>query len=280
MDKQFWFDIRDNKYALPEGYSLSELTEELFSYIGSTDPELRDAVAYETFANWLDQDQYTLEMIRPYIPRLVINLQNGLGEQESDTVFTRAFSILFLAEIIHHDNQDPFLEKDDVQSILAKGLAYLRDEQDQRGYVPEKGWAHALAHTADLLYVLASNRFIARAELEQILNAIVEKLTTPTDWAHPYGEDDRLVQAVLGAIQRKLLDEFFYKQWLNSFIFSEGRKRPWKGSFANPAMHNAWFNSRNFLRSFHLRIIEKGKLASRDFLLTEVANTLQELKQF
>ncbi len=280
MDKQFWFDIRDNKYAIPEGYSVPQLTEELFTYIGSLDPELRDTIAYETFANWLDQDKYTLEQIRPYIPRLVINLQNGLGERDNDSVFMRSFSILFLAEIIYHDNQDPFLERDDVQSILAKGLAYLKDEQDPRGYVLEKGWAHALAHTADLLYVLSSNRFIARAELEQILNAIIEKLTEPIDWVYPYGEDDRLVQAVLGAVQRKLLDEFFYKQWLKSFIFSKGKKRSWKGSFANQPIHNAYFNSRNFLRSLQLRILEKGKLASRDFLLSEITSTLQELKQF
>ena len=226
MDKKFWFDIRENKYAIPEGYSLAELTEELFSYIGSLDPELRDVIGYETFANWLDQDKYTLEQIRPYIPRLAINLQSGIGEKDTDTVFLRAFSILFLAEIIHHDNQDPFLEKDDVHSILAKGLAYLKEERDPRGYVAEKGWAHTLAHTADLLYVLSSNRFIARAELEQILNAMTEKLTEPIDWIYPYGEDDRLVQAVLGAVQRKLLDEFFYKQWLNFFIYSEGKRRP------------------------------------------------------
>ncbi len=280
MDKKFWFDIRENKYAIPEGYSLAELTEELFSYIGSLDPELRDVIGYETFANWLDQDKYTLEQIRPYIPRLAINLQSGIGEKDTDTVFLRAFSILFLAEIIHHDNQDPFLEKDDVHSILAKGLAYLKEERDPRGYVAEKGWAHTLAHTADLLYVLSSNRFIARAELEQILNAMTEKLTEPIDWIYPYGEDDRLVQAVLGAVQRKLLDEFFYKQWLNFFIYSEGKRRPWKGSFSNQSMHNAYFNSRNFLRSLHLKILEKPKIANRDFLLTEIASTLQELKQF
>ena len=280
MDKKFWFDIRENKYAIPEGYSIAELTEELFSYIGSLDPELRDVIGYETFANWLDQDKYTLEQIRPYIPRLAINLQSGIGEQGTDTVFLRAFSILFLAEIIHHDNQDPFLEKDDVHSILTKGLAYLKEERDPRGYVAEKGWAHTLAHTADLLYVLSSNRFIARAELEQMLNAITEKLTEPIDWLYPYGEDDRLVQALLGAVQRKLLDEFFYKQWLNSFIYSEGKRRPWKGSFTNQPLHNAYFNSRNFLRSLHLKILEKPKIASRDFLLPEITSTLQELKQF
>jgi hypothetical protein len=85
---------------------------------------------------------------------------------------------------------------------------------------------------------------------------------------------------VLGAIQRKLLDEFFYKQWLKLFLFAEGKKRPWKGSFANQPVHNAYFNSRNFLRSLQLRILEKGKIASRDFLLAEIASTLQELKQF
>jgi hypothetical protein len=280
MDKEFWFAIRDNEYAVPEGHTVADLTEELFSFIGSVDPQLRDEVAYETFANWLDKDQYTLDMVRPYIPRLAINLQEGIGERDTDSIFLRAFSVLFLAEIIHHDNKDPFLEKDDVHSILAKGLAYLKDEKDPRGYVPEKGWAHPLAHTADLLYVLASNRFIARAELELILNAITEKVTEPIDWVYAYNEDDRLVQAVLGAVQRKLLDEFFYKQWLNSFLFSEGRRRAWKGSFADSTLHHAYFNTRNFLRSLHLRVLEKPKLASRDFLLVEIASTLQELKQF
>lgn len=280
MEKQFWFDIRDNDYKIPEGYALNALTEELFSYIDSVDPELRDSIAYETFANWLDKDQYTLEQIRPYIPRLAINLQNGIGERGTDSIFSRAFSILFLAEIIYHDNQDPFLEKDDVQSILAKGLAYLKEERDPRGYIPEKGWAHALAHTADLLFVLSSNRFIARAELEQMLHAIAEKLTEPIDWVYAFGEDDRLVQAILGAVQRKLLDEFFYKEWLKGFLFAEGRRRAWKGSFANQEIHNAYFNSRNFLRSLQLKIIEKPKLASREFLLTEITNILGELKQY
>lgn len=280
MDKSFWLEIRENKYTIPEGKTVGELTEELFSFIGSADPELRDIIGYETFANWLDQQKYTVEQIRSYVPRLSINLQHGIGEQGTDTVFTRSFSVLFLAEIVYADNKDPFLEREDVHSIFNKGLAYLEAEHDLRGYITEKGWAHALAHTADLLFVLASNRFMAREELEQIFNAISKKLTEPTEWVHQHNEDDRLAQAVLGAIQRKLLDDFFYKQWLNSFLFSEGIKRPWKGSFENPHMHHAYFNSRNFLRSLQLNVIEKQKLASRDFLLAEIGSTLKEFKQF
>jgi hypothetical protein len=278
MDKQFWFDIRDNQYAVPEDQSIPELTEELFSYIGSTDPQLRDEIGYETFANWLDKRRYTPEQIHSYIMRLVINLQEGLGERDTDSVFLRAFSVLFLAEIIHIDNKRIILERDDVFSIFDKVLVYLAEEQDPRGYVPEKGWAHALAHTADLLSVLVANRFLTRAELEQILNAIADKVTAPTDRIHAHGEDDRLVRVVIAANQRQLLDEFFMKQWLGSF--TSPKKHKWSGSFKDPAMHYAYFNTRNLLRSLHLQVAQNEKLFNRDYLANEIMLTIQGLRQF
>ncbi len=280
MDKQFWLSIRENNYEVPEGHSVAELTEELFAYVSSLDPELRDTIGYETFATWLERGKYSPEQINAYITRLVIGLQQGLGERGTDSVFTRAFSVLYLAEIIHNDNKKALLEKDLTLNVLAKGLAYFAEEKDPRGYVAGKGWAHATAHTADLLYVLASNRFLAREELEKILAAITAKVTEPTDWVYAHGEDDRMVQAVLGVIQRRLLDEFNYKEWLKSFVYDSGVKRPWKKSFEKEETHNAYFNTRNFLRSLYLRVLQNEKLASRDFLLGEINSTLQALKQF
>jgi len=46
MDKEFWVSIAKNDYAIPKGYTLNELKEILFGYLGSTDPELRDDIAY------------------------------------------------------------------------------------------------------------------------------------------------------------------------------------------------------------------------------------------
>jgi hypothetical protein len=278
MDKQFWFDIRDNKYVLPEGQSAAELTEELFSYIDSVDPELRDDIGYETFANWLEKRQYTPEQIRTYIMRLVINLQNGIGERDTDTVFSRAFSVLFLAEIIHNDNKRVYLQLDEVLSIFTKALAYLAEERDSRGYVPEKGWAHAIAHTADLFYVLASNRFLTRVELEQMLNAIADKITEPIDQAYLHNEEDRLVRVVIAAHQRQLLDEFFFQTWLKSFVAA--KKHNWKRSFESEPLHMAYFNTRNFLRSLYMRVVQAEKLFNKDWLANEISKTLLELKQF
>ncbi len=278
MDKQFWFDIRDNKYAVPEGHSAAQLTEQLFSYIDSLDPQLRDDIGYETFSSWLEKRVYSPEQIRSFILPLVINLQNGIGERDTDTVFARAFSVLFLAEIIHNDNKRVYLQLDEVFSIYTKTLSYLAEERDPRGYVPEKGWAHALAHTADLLYVLASNRFLTRVELEQMLTAIADKITEPVDWIYHHNEDDRLVRVVIAAHQRQLLDEFFFQTWLKSFVST--KKHSWKGSFESQPTQSAYSNTRNFLRSLYMRVIQTDKLFNRDWLATEIASTLLELKQF
>jgi hypothetical protein len=274
MDKQFWLDIRANEFALPEGGSVGTLTEELFSYLGSTDTELRDLIAYETFANWLEKDHYKPEQIRGYVMRLIANMQNGLGERDTDSVFGRTFSVLFLAEIVHHNNKEPFLDKDEVQHILARALNYLEEEKDPRGYIPEKGWAHALAHTSDLLFVLANNKLLGRENLEQILQGIAFKLVAPTNCVYIHGEDDRLARAVITVYQRNLTSQ----DWLA--IISPERKNIWKDSYMVPSSNNAYFNCRTFLRSLHLRVSQTEELEHKDHILIAIHTALQGMRQF
>jgi len=87
MDKEFWVAIAKNDYAVPEGHTLAELTKILFSYLGSTDPELRDDIAYIVYANWLKREIFTKEQIRAHVDELLSNLEKGIGETESDSVF-------------------------------------------------------------------------------------------------------------------------------------------------------------------------------------------------
>ena len=136
MDKEFWATIAKNDYAIPAGHTLNELKEILFGYLGSTDPELRDDIAYIVYANWLKREMFTKEEVRAHVDELLANLDKGIGETESDSVFLRTFSVLLLAEIVHNDNKKPLLEKDQIQTILAKGLWYLDAEKDPRGHIP------------------------------------------------------------------------------------------------------------------------------------------------
>ena len=46
MDKAFWQSILDANGTVPSSHDLPALTEELLSYLGSTDPQLRDSFGW------------------------------------------------------------------------------------------------------------------------------------------------------------------------------------------------------------------------------------------
>ncbi|MEP6896348.1 MAG: DUF2785 domain-containing protein, partial [Chloroflexota bacterium] len=167
------------------------------------------------------------------------NLDKGIGETESDSVFLRTFSVLLLAEIVHNDNKKPLLEKNQIQTILSKGLWYLDAEKDPRGHIPVKGWAHALAHTADLMLVLGKNRNLEKGDLEQILKSIAVKLIHTTNWVYIHGEDDRLANATVMILQRNLVTEDFLKTWLESFTSPETL---WNGAYTDDGQAKAFHN--------------------------------------
>jgi hypothetical protein len=257
MDKAFWTSLADNDYQIPDGYSLKELTKVLFSYLSSTDPELRDEIGYIVYANWLEREMYTAEEVRAHVQELLANLTKGIGEPESDSVFLRAFSILFLAEIVHNDNKKPLLDKDQIRQILEKGIGYLNAEKDPRGHIPVKGWAHALAHTADLLLELGRNRRIEQGDQDVILQAISNKLIHSTNWVYIHGEDDRLASAVIEILRRGLIPLEKVDSWATSFTTPDGQD--WKGAYVNEERNRAFQNTRNFLRSIYLKLLSDQK---------------------
>ena len=246
MDKSFWTEIAQHEYAIPAGHDLNELTRELFSYLGHSDPELRDDIAYGVYANWLKQKRYSLEVIREHVALLMANLETGIGETESDSVFLRTFSALLLAEIVHNDNKSQLLEKEQVLAVLTRGLWYLAAEQDPRGHIPVKGWVHALAHTADLMLVLGKNRNTEKTDLERILTAISTKLVNSTQSVYIHGEDDRLANAVTAIFGRDLLTTEFIAAWLKMFTQPQ---TSWLGAYTETGQARAFHNTRNFLRS-------------------------------
>jgi len=277
MNKEFWATLAKNDYAVPAGHTLSELKETLFGYLGSTDPELRDDIAYIVYANWLKRDMFTKEEVRAHVDELLANFEKGIGETESDSIFLRTFSVLLLAEIVHNDNKKPLLEKDQIQSILAKGLWYLDAEKDPRGHIPVTGWAHALAHTADLMLVLGKNRQTKKGDLEKILQGIANKLVHSTNWVYIHGEDDRLANAVMLTLQRNLVSTNFLGAWLKSFTEPE---RSWDGAYMDEGQAKAFHNSRNFLRSLSETIRTTEEIPQKETIAKLVHDALDNLKPY
>ena len=277
MEKEFWVSIAKNDYKIPEGHTLEELTKTLFGYLGSTDPELRDDIAYIVYANFLKRELYSSDEIRSHINELLSNMERGIGETESDSVFLRTFSVLLLAEIVHNDNKKPLLDKDLIQSILTKGLWYLEAEKDPRGHIPVKGWAHALAHTADLMLVLGRNRHTGMEDLGKILQAISNKLVQSSIWVYIHGEDERLANAVMAIFKRNLVSIEFMQNWLKSFIEPE---KSWSGAYVDEGQAKAFHNVRNFLRSVWIAVRSSDDLPQKAEIESILFAALGNLKPY
>ncbi|HEV2660033.1 MAG TPA: hypothetical protein VGU68_05495, partial [Ktedonobacteraceae bacterium] len=90
MDKASWQYIITSNYALPSQSSLAQLTEQLLSYLGATDAELRESIAYPILEQWIDRAYYTHENLWNIATHLLQNLTVGLGEEGTDTIFLRS----------------------------------------------------------------------------------------------------------------------------------------------------------------------------------------------
>lgn len=298
MDKTFWQSIMDNEYAVPMGYSVAALTAELLSYLGSPDPELRERPAYAILDAWIHRGYYSHAELWAMATQLLHHLTIGLGEQQSDTIFWRSFSLLILTEIIYHDLTHPTLSTTEVRQVLEQALAYFEAEQDLRGYDPEKGWIHAIAHAADLLWVLVQHRDVAASDLSRIMDALAEKVTAPVAHVYLYGEEERLVRTVMGVLQRDLLTLPSLAIWLELLTHPRGRIS-WSESFEgseggkmmdvvrSEAETCARHNTKYFLCSLYFQLRSPGfahlsfveqRPAVADALLPLVENALSQIR--
>ena len=250
MDKTFWQAIVDADYAAPDGHTPQDLIPELLSLLGSTDPLLRDTYGYPILDAWVHRGWYSSADMRGLMARLAENLMSGIGENGADSVFLRSFSVLMLAELVHEDNLRPWLEEAEVRQLLELALVYLEAERDVRGWVQDKGWAHSPAHTADLLFVLARNRFLAADDLQRVLLSVRSKVLDPAALPFVCDEDERLAQPVVAVMRRQLLDAEFLNGWLEGLTHPPDQ-RAWDDAFLAGERHIPRHNAKTFLRSLY-----------------------------
>jgi len=201
-DKEYWQAIIADDFAPPAEVPMASLVGELSGYLSSTDPELRDGIAYSILTQWLYVKKVVPpELRRDLIDTWTVNLREGIGESDTDSVLNRSFSALMLSVAAALDNEVPYLDRKGFDSLLPAALGYLREERDTRGFEPEKGWLHSVAHTADLLKFLGRSRYLSVSEQAAVLTAIADKLSQ-LDQVLVHGEDERLARAVVSIVAR------------------------------------------------------------------------------
>jgi hypothetical protein len=213
MAETFWEQVKANGLKVPDDRPLAELTSELTSMLGDPDPQSRDRIAYPTLAAWVSEGVYD-DLLGGLGDGMAAGLGVGLGEDGSDSVFRRSFSALVLAECIGRDNE-MHLVPADVMLGWGDALAgWLVREQDLRGFVPGKGWAHAVAHGADAVGALAGAEAMGRLELTVLLDVLADRLLAPTGHHLVNGEPDRLAYATMKILRRDLVGLDVLEPWV------------------------------------------------------------------
>lgn len=248
MAGRYWKQVLERGLAVPTDRPLAELTAELTTMLGSPDPELRDGTAYPALGTWIDRGVYD-ELLVGLGDGMAAGLTVGLGESGTDTVFRRAFSVLVLATVVERDTAEHLVPGEKVLRWGDQVVSWYLRERDLRGYVPGKGWAHAIAHGADALGALAASRHFGRNELTVLLDVIADRLLLD-DTPLLSGEPDRMAQAVLAVLRRNLVPLNVVEPWI-ARVAARASAHTVRGD-RDP--YRPTNNAQQLLRSLHLQL--------------------------
>jgi hypothetical protein len=269
MTRAYWSQVKASGLAVPADRPLADLTTELTTMLGSPDPHVRDGLAYPTLATWIDRGVYD-ELLVGLGDGMAAGLTVGLGEHGTDSVFRRTFSVLVLAECIDRNNQVDLVPSTKLMEWGDRIATWYLREMDARGFVLDKGWAHAIAHGADAIGVLARSPHLGRNELTVLLDVIADRVLAPVDEPFVHGEPDRMVLATMTILRRNIVPLSVVEPWVARITGGAHRA----GRDGNP--YPSTFNAEMFLRSLHLQLVlAPGAPEMRSDLLLEVVAALK-----
>lgn len=183
----------------------------MVQHIGSPDGELRDRLIYTMFFRFIieqkdiDFDKMS-ELLETSLHALLFH---RIEETQSDAVFTRAFTTLLMALILHRDVEEDFLTEDQFRLATEGLIRYLQLERDTRGYVNGKGWAHSIAHAADAVDELIANPKLDPASFPELFHVIINQIMRSEVLAHD--EDERLIHPLLRLLERGMDSEVIHR---------------------------------------------------------------------
>ncbi len=237
--------------------NIDDLIERMLNNIGSIDGELRDNLIYTSFGKLILEDYLTIKQMNHILEVCLHNLLLNIGQKGNDSVFTRSFSSLVIVLVLKKDREKHFLSDEILKQTIVDSIKYLKLEEDIRGYVTGKGWAHSIAHGADLLTEAIShpkfNINLSDLCLETVKLCLFKDCTIEFPFVDE--EEERLIFAV-EALQEKGVTESKMETWvmkisdeLNNLFEEDGYSLEFFRKKSNVI---------NFLRGYYFRLLYKN----------------------
>jgi hypothetical protein len=270
-DRSTWVALTKGGFVLPEGRTAIDMLVSMNPLLASTDPVLRDDVAYSAAERWILRDKrLSGAELKTLLALWTKNLDDGLGSTGDDRVLKRSFSALSLSVIAAADLSAPFLDASEVQAVFDRMLDYFQRERDLRGFDATRGWMHTIAHTSDALKFLERNPRLGPGSDVGLLAAVRAKIES-YDAVFMWGENDRMALALQSAVRRADADGAALATWTE--YWTKAHRDLWaNGPQVDPRRFAVVENAKQVMRSLHAALAmeasptEKGTAARQTVL--------------
>ncbi|WP_026830074.1 DUF2785 domain-containing protein [Exiguobacterium antarcticum] len=249
-----------------------ELLDQMLHHIGSLDPALRDGLIYPQLVEWIMSEEFSATSAERIVSFVLS--QDGLfyqlTEPDDIAVFTRSFSALLLAAVLEKDAAKPQLDEKTYEQLSDRLLTYLKNETDFRGFVPTHGWAHSIAHIADVYDAWFKHPRSQVNNEQAAIARFIEILMAP-HYVFIDEEQERVITAWLTARERGVEDGAFLtmlekpiEAWLDLPV-------TWDN-----AQFNVLRNTKQLLRTLYFRVKWQDKTS---MLPERIENLLFQIHQ-
>lgn len=249
---------------------VQDLIQDLLENIGSTDPELRDDLVYGLFCKLIVQEKCVDEATLKNLLHTLCSKDYmffNIGSTHDDSVFKRSFSVLTLSLVVSHLIEIGGLSLEDMRNLIHHTKDYLALESDSRGYVTEKGWAHSIAHCADLIEQISCCDLLTESDYDMLLDMVQHKLLTHLT-PLTASEDERLSAFfTFGLVNENLVNIDRLSAWVQGFSAANAIEDSIERSIVR-------YNSRNFIRSLYMGLSHLGHKSDLMSNLMQVEKSL------
>lgn len=260
MNKVQLKEIAHNNYSVPENVDTYEAVQKILCVLDSTDPELRDELGMTILSRWIiNQGLLSSRQLEELLKKAISDemLFYRIGEKETDNVFLRSFSSLLIALILYRDNADKFLSRTVFCQIVDQLFDYCSLEKDLRGFVLDKGWAHAAAHMSDAIDECARSRYAGLEICHTLWNSLLSLIKNAS---HVYDaeEEERLATPVVAMVElgKISMDDLITCLDAIEPITKEERIKR--------------INFKMFIRTLYMRLKEKNLLEAQELALIDI----------
>jgi len=195
------------------------ILQEMLLHIGNADESVRDHQHLRLFYEFLHYELLSSDDKQYLISQLTQDsyIFFKIGEKNTDSIFQRSLSVLWLTYLIRSDAEQSFLSNEQYNEILNLATRYLSKEKDTRGYIDGKGWAYGIANGADLILALIKHPNFTINYAPAILQSIRDCFWKETVYVDD--EEERLVEIMEALISREI-DEKLLIEWVEQVFDS------------------------------------------------------------